>query len=77
MTRQHYIDNIDGQYPIDSEYSKTNEIGLQLLGEAMKETGFDWRLLPIEVLEAYSRKCDQKANATFAEFANIIAEKRT
>lgn len=60
MNKQEAIDFIAGQYPIDSDYSDTNEIGRQFMLEAMEETNFNWRDLPEEVLVRWAEKCELK-----------------
>lgn len=54
------IDSIEGLYPVDSQYESTNEVGKQLLMEAIEE--FNWRNLPEELLAMYERKCIKQEN---------------
>lgn len=53
---------IEDHYPIDSEFQDTRLIGNQLLLEAIIDSGFDWRDLPLNVLENYSRRCINREN---------------
>lgn len=55
MNVQNLISTINSLYPIDSGYSDTNEIGEQLLLQAIRQIG--WRTLPVEILDEYARLC--------------------
>lgn len=54
------ICNIEGLYPIDSQYEKTNKIGMKLLLMAILDN--DWRNLPSDILERYSDLCIELEN---------------
>jgi hypothetical protein len=60
MNKDEAINHINQLYPIDSQFTDTNEVGKQLMVEAMEEVGFDWRTLPEPVLIRWAEKCLQK-----------------
>ena len=56
MNREEAIATIEGLYPTDSQYERTNEIGRDLLRQA-KEQVQGWRSEPTEVLIRYAELC--------------------
>lgn len=62
MSKDKIIQNIEGLYPTDCEYSNTNTIGKVLLLTALKNSKFDWRELPENVLLEYERLCLNEEN---------------
>ena len=60
MNRQQAIADIEALFPIDSEYSSTNEMGKKLLLEAIESC--NWRKLPNEILFKYAELCQQEEN---------------
>jgi len=68
MKKSEAIDIIKGLYPTDSPYPDTNEVGKKLMLEAIEETRFDWRDLPIHVLVRYAEKCIAKDNENIHRF---------
>lgn len=55
------ISNIEGLFPIDSQYEETNRIGERLLAQAKRECE-DWRNLPDAILFRYAELCIQEEN---------------
>jgi len=56
MDREQAIANIEGLFPVDSQYEKTNEVGERLLAQAKREV-CGWRTEPTEVLIRYAELC--------------------
>ena len=54
-----YSRHIDFLYPPDSEHADTRAEGERIMLEAMRESGFDWRTLPVEVRARMASKCIQ------------------
>jgi hypothetical protein len=61
MNRQEAINIIEGLYPTDSPYIKTNTIGERLLAQAKSEYE-NWRDLPDTILFRYAVLCEQEEN---------------
>lgn len=59
MTREEAIQLIEGLFPADSQYEKTNEVGEKLLAQAKREIN-GWRTEPTEVLIRYAELCIAK-----------------
>ena len=56
MDREQAIQQIEGLYPVDSQYETTNKVGERLLAQArMEKQG--WRTEPTEVLIRYAELC--------------------
>ncbi len=68
MNNEHeqIISNINGLYPIDSEYPDTNEVGKRLLMQAIEQ--WNWRELPDELLKIYEQLCIAEDNRSTNEF---------
>lgn len=60
MTKENYISDIESLFPIDSSFPDTNEVGKELLMEAIEES--DWRDLPMDILALYHAKCVREEN---------------
>lgn len=60
MDRQEAIQTIESTFPIDSKYDQINDIGKELLFEAIDASEFDWTELPQDVLISYAEKCLKK-----------------
>jgi len=58
MDKDKFIHIINGLYPADSGFPETEKTGKQLLDDAMHEAHFNWRDLPVDVLEIYAAKCE-------------------
>jgi len=58
-TREEAIQIINGLYPTDSEYERTNAIGVELLEQAKRNVE-NWRDLPDNILFEYCQLCEQK-----------------
>lgn len=58
--RDNLIKTIDNLFSIDSEFEDTNQIGKDLLMQAIEQIG--WRTLPDDILEEYARLCVNKDN---------------
>ena len=56
MEREKAIQEIEGLFPADSNYEKTNEIGERLLAQAKKELK-GWRDEPTPILVRYAELC--------------------
>jgi len=58
--RKKIIQDIDNHYPIDSDFDSTNNIGKELLIEAILDSG-NWRDFPIEILERWRDLCFERS----------------
>jgi len=56
MRKEDIINDIDALYPIDCQYEDTNKIGKLLIIKAIENVKFNWRDLPIEVLQEYRQR---------------------
>ena len=56
MDREQAIQQIEGLYPTDSQYTETNKIGERLLAQAKREV-IGWQNEPTEVLIRYAELC--------------------
>jgi len=56
--RQRILDGIEALYPADAGNEKTAFIGQVLVRYALDNTLYNWRDLPIEVLERYLAICE-------------------
>lgn len=63
MNKKHLIDGINALYPIDSNFSETNQIAAALLIQSMVNTGFDWRTLPNNVLKELYFLCYKESQS--------------
>ena len=61
MDREEAIQQIEGLFPTDSQYEKTNEVGERLLAQAKREVA-GWRTEPTEVLIRYAELCIAEEN---------------
>lgn len=59
MDRKEAIEIIEGLYPVDSQFLKTNFVGERLLAQAKRECE-DWRNLPDAILFRYADLCQQE-----------------
>jgi len=64
MNREEAIATIEALYPVDSQYSETNEIGRKLLQQAKEEVD-NWRNESSEVLIRYAELCQDMENKSF------------
>ncbi len=60
MNIEEAIDDIEALYPTDSPFPDTNEIGKELLNQAIEEVYSDWRNLPEEVILRYAQLCRRR-----------------
>ena len=67
MDREQAIQQIEGLFPADSQYEKTNEIGLKLLAQAKREVA-GWRTEQTEVLIRYAELCIAEENRQAREY---------
>ncbi len=65
MTREEAIQEIEGLFPVDSQYEKTNEVGEKLLAQAKREIN-GWRTEPTGVLIRYAELCIAKERQQLA-----------
>lgn len=56
--RQRILDGIEALYPADAGNEKAAFIGQVLLRYALENTLYNWRDLPLEVLERYLAICE-------------------
>lgn len=56
MDREQAIQQIEGLFPTDSQYTETNKIGERLLAQAKREVE-GWRCEPTPVLIRYAELC--------------------
>ena len=61
MDREQAIQEIEGLFPTDSQYDKTNEVGERLLAQAKREV-VGWRNEPTEILIRYAELCISEEN---------------
>jgi|LSQX01.3.fsa_nt_gb hypothetical protein len=59
MTKSQLIETIEGMYPADSPDEDTAKQGRELLSRAIIDSGYDWRSLPVKVLEVYLDLCTE------------------
>lgn len=64
--RQKAIQEIKSLFPTDSEFERTNVIGIRLLEEAKRNTN-NWRNLPDVTLFEYARLCREEENRQYRE----------
>lgn len=64
FNREKAIQNIDGLFPPDCQYSDTSATGIRLLEQAKRETGFadNWRDLPDYVIARFEQLCIAEEN---------------
>jgi hypothetical protein len=65
--KENIIKDIESLFPADSDYPDTAAIGEELLQLAMQRAGFNWRQLPIQVLQEYRSLCISKENDQIRE----------
>ena len=61
QNREQAIQEIEGLFPADSQYTKSREKGIELLEQAKRNTN-NWRNLPTETLFEYARLCRSASN---------------
>ena len=61
MDKQKAINEIEGLFPADAEYSDTAEIGQRLLEQARREIN-NWRNEPEAILFRYLELCQREEN---------------
>lgn len=72
MEKEKLIRDIENLYPTDCEYADTNAIGKVLLQQAIENVKYDWRDMPLVVLEEYRRLCveEEESGETTMELRN-------
>ena len=72
MEKKELILNIEALYPTDCPYADTNAIGKVLLQQAIENVKYDWRDMPLIVLEEYRRLCveEEENGETTRELRN-------
>jgi hypothetical protein len=71
MTKEEAIKIIDSLYPTDSQFEKTNEVGVNLLAHAKVEIGapsLTWRNEPTRILVRYAELCQEYEERSAREF---------
>ncbi|CAM3706509.1 hypothetical protein [Parendozoicomonas haliclonae] len=64
--RQQILDGIEALYPADSADGRTAFVGQVLLNNALENTYYNWRELPVSVLRRYLAICEEYEKKSLA-----------